>query len=256
VAYIFSRQDATKHVAASDTFSVNLGPSVPTGFRLKEVVPDGPPALFQYLMDSDYVVIAEGGEPKVIGKRSKKPLLPNQAINLEDSVVGSVYVMQVEELLFSKEAFDNNQNLNAITTRFIEIFKEIRKLNDPSYDAGTRYLLFLKKIPKSEEVFTTLELDITKDYFRPYSGKTSIFLEPPGLEGHNIEGAYNKGIINLNNEKYSKLVRQITEVCKALSVVDNKERLRNAIRLAKSNDPVLRNNAEYAIDFLSRTPQK
>lgn len=219
---------------------------LPKDVQITEMNPNEPPVLFQYLLESNFVVIAFTNKSTAVGKRVKNPV-PDMA----DWMVGTVNQFQIEELLFSRELFFSNDPLSMDTTRTFETFKKTGNWRE-TYKEDTRYLLFLKEIPKGDEIFATLELDKNKHYYRPYIGRQSIFPDPPDP----MHGTYNVGRLDLSTGKYSRLIDSIKQLCEALSSGDNRERISNLQELAKSKDKVLRENAEYAIRFLSSKKEK
>ena len=242
--FAVSRQAAIRKENSEESFTVNLGESLPKGAKLVEISEDGPPALFQFLMESDYVVIGSGGDARVVGKRDKKPA-NSKDLDISEWMVGSVYPINVESILFSKKAFKNNTDPVPIPT-----FETYTKsgTGDGVFMKGTRYLVFLKEIPKDEDIFSKLELDKNKTYYRTVLGNQSLFPSKT-IDFH---GPSKKGKINLSTGNYAKLAESIQRFCDALSTVDKKERFRKLQELAMSDDKMLQENAEYAIKSLSQ----
>lgn len=235
-----------------NTFTVDLAGSVPENiekFRIVEVDAEPIPALFQYILESDYIVVAERTGRISVQNRVKKADPPN-SLNFEDWP-GSVDTYGIEELLFSKSTFAANEYLHTNTTRS---FKTYWALSDPNgyVNDNIRYLFFLVEIPKSDDVFKTVELDREKSYYRSYIGDLSIFPGPHDL----MHGGNRLGRINLSSGRYPNLVDDIRQMCRALSPGKKTERIRNLQELTKSKDRVLQANAEYAIRFLSRQEEK
>lgn len=218
-----------------DTFQVSI--PVPNGMQLVEVIPDTQPALFQFFMQSDYVVIASVTNKRPIGKRNKDPN------NIAEWQIGSLDTFQVEELLYSNKDYDPDQQIRK--TGSVDVFR-LRDLQSNIAD-NTRYLLFLKEIPSDEEIFRTLELDKGKTFFRTYVGNQSIF---PG-QPDRFHGKNNHGKIDLNAGQYPTLVQTIRQFAKVLSEPDPKARSEKFKELLTSKNETLRLNAEFALKSLS-----
>jgi hypothetical protein len=210
---------------------------LPERAHIKQVNMTEPPALFQFVFESDFVVIGSTNKAIPIGKRVKKPEL-----DLADWAAGSVVELQAEEILFSNELFGSGVPSTMNTTNQFEIFD----INNWKviYKENTRYLLFLKAIPNDDQIFVDLDLDKTKRYFRPFTGPQSIFPE----RADPMHGTFNLGIIDLSTGKYPDLIDAIRQFCDALSPGDRTERIQNLRKLTKSDNNVLRENAEYPID--------
>lgn len=230
-----AESNASFHKSNSTVEVPNKTPSV-------QVNMTEPPALFQFVSESDFVIIASTNKATPVGKRVKKPEL-----DMADWVAGSVVEFQAEEILFSKKLFESGFPSTMNTTNQFEIFKRLGDLKE-SYKENTRYLVFLKSISNDDQIFVDLDLDKDKRYFRPYTGTQSIFPE----RADPMHGTFNLGIIDLSTGKYPDLVDVIRQFCEALSPGDRTERIQNLRKLTKSDNKVLRENAEYAIEhFLS-----
>ncbi len=216
--------------------------AVPNGAEVREVNPSDAPTLFQYLMDSDYVAIALTRKATAIGQRVKSPT-PNMA----EWMVGTVNHFHVEELLFAKEQFYSHTPSGVSTTRTFETFKKMTDWKE-TYKENTRYLLFLKEISKTDEIFVTLDLDKEKNYYRPYKGTKSIFPDTPDP----MHGTNNVGRIDLSTDRYAELIEAIRQLCEALSPKDDDARVHKLEALTKSDNKVLSVNAKYAIEYLSK----
>ncbi len=221
--------------------------SLPQNSQVVEVTDKDVPPIFSFLLESDLVVIATAGKLTAIGLKVKRvPLEPSDRIvDMSDWMKGTVNSFQIEELLFAKDTFLSFELLSSKTLRTFETFRhfEDRKYGFLEYH---RYLLFLKEIPKDDEIFAKLELDSTKTFYRAYEGATTIF---PGPRDP-IHGTYNVGLIDLSTGKHSELVDTIKQLCEALSPASNKERIANLKRLIRSSNEDLRKNAVYAIGYL------
>jgi hypothetical protein len=196
-----------------------------------------PPPLFQFVFESDLVVVGSTNGRTSVGKRVKKPEL-----DLGDYAAASVDDFRAEEVLFSKELFDSGLPLSDIIVNRFSIFRGLSPWN-VFLKKNTRYLLFIKRLPVDNQAFVDLELDKDKPYFQLYKGTQTIFPE----RGNTIHGTFNYGIIDLSKGQHPQLVEEIRQFSKALSPGDNTQRLENLRELTLSDNEVLRTNAKYAI---------
>jgi hypothetical protein len=241
--FLVSMQVATKREFFDKSLSVNLGEYLPKGAKLVEIKKDKAPPLMEFLLESDYVVIATVDRGTIIGKRGTDPLHSDAS----ERMVGYVEPLRIESIVFSKRTFEDGVALFSVKYPALELYSKIGNVDDVVLK-GTRYLLFLKAIPKDEEIFTTLELDKDKTYYRTFVGNQSLFPH----SGISMEGPSKRGKINLSTGGDSKLAESIRRFCEALSSGDNDTRIRNLRKLANSNDQTLRENAEFAAKYLSK----
>lgn len=214
------------------------------GFRSRriEVVAksEDPPTLIGFILDSDYVVIGSVGDLRAVGKRDKKPA-DSKDLNMHDWMIGTIYPLAVEELLFSKSSFLDGSAPVPVHT--FEIFTITGNV-DSALFKGDRYMLFLKGISNQEDIFKTLELDPEKHYYRIISGAHPLREYTGGF----IDGFSTIG--ELDMIKDAKITGRIQTICEALSTRDTSIRRQRLEELSKSKDEVLRDNADYAIRYL------
>lgn len=239
--FVISRQAATEEGRSDSSFSVNLGKSLPHGAKFVEVKDGTPPPLMEFIMKSDYVVIASAGAVIPVGKRGVNPLNSDAS----ERMVRDLFPISVENVLFSKKAFEDN--VLPVPVHKLEILTTTKYLDDLILLNGNRYLLFLTEIPKDDEMFNLLEIDREKTYHRRYAGTTTIF----PVTGRSVHGYNKNGLIELSAGKYPEVVDNITRLCAALMTVNKESRLSNLKKLAKSGDKVLSENALYAIKYLN-----
>lgn len=215
--------------------------STPPELKIQEVNnSDDEPVIFNYVFNSDYVVVAISDKKDYVGKviRQEKP-------DLRDSVAGFVYSFRIEKILCSSESFLGKEDSQETLLQNFQIFVRAGNQGE-NYKDGQRYLLFIQHIPKDEKLSETFELDKDKIYFRPFEGKISIF---PSIEG-SMHSPPLKGIIEMSNVKQQNLIERIETFCLALNGEDKKTKIVNLQKLTKSNDSELKNNAVYAIKVL------
>jgi hypothetical protein len=63
-----------------------------------------------------------------------------------------------------------------------------------------------------------------------------------------MHGSFNVGMIDLSTGKYPELIDAIRQFCEALASGDRAERIQYLRKLTRSDNKVLRENAEYAIE--------
>ncbi len=234
VSLAFTACSSEKAMAGGDD---TLKIRIPDGVEINEVNSDRPPPLFKSLMESEYVVIATTRKLTPVGKRTKR-----KEFDMADWLVGIVNHFQVEELLFSQEAFIAGEPVSTNTMGTFETFRKLENSKDV-YQEGNRYLLFLKQIPEGDEIFSTLELDRGKKYYRPYTSAQTIVLGDPDV----MNGINNISKIDLSTGRFPELVDAIQQLSRALNSGSNQTRIANLKELTRSDNKIVRENAEYAI---------
>lgn len=219
----------------------SFGVPLPENSQIVMISGKDSPPIFSFLLESDFVAIALSDKSGPVGLKVKR--VP---FNSADWMKGSLNSFQIEELLFDKERFLASEPLSSSMRRTFETFR-VRDLK-VVFLKHHRYLLFLKEIPKEEEIFAKLDLDPSKTYYRAYEGTTTIF----PVSGPRDHGTYNVGYIDLGTGKHSKVVEAIRQLGEALSPGLKKERIANLQRLTTSDNEILRENAEYAIGYLQK----
>jgi hypothetical protein len=207
--------------------------------------PDDKPRIFHYAHNSDYVVVAVMDKVQAIGRVEKKEKRQN-ILDLGDVAAGFLYSFHTEKILCSKESssaeFNRRQNL----MQEFQIFVPIEQRQKENYAKGQRYLIFLRAIPKQNELTSIYELNKSKNYFEAFEGAEAIFPS----EGPSLDSKPKKGIIDMSNPKYQDLIEKIKLLCSALNEKDKDMRIKELQKLTKSSDKQLRNNAIYAIKDL------
>lgn len=214
------------------------------GTMLRELRDDEPPALLEFILASDYVIIASAEEIKPVPKKERKPL-NSKDFDMWEWTFGTLYPLKVERVLFSKEAFEKGVDAGGVQISKLEILTKTGVFAESLLE-GNRYLLFLKDIPKDDELFKTLELEKGMKFYRTIVGSKSIYPELP----NSMHSVSNQGKIDLTTGKYSKLVSNIEAFCEAISTGDKNHRTQKLQRLAESKDESLKANAEFAIHHL------
>lgn len=213
----------------------------PSKVKLREVNNLGKePKIFYYTSNSDYVVVALLDTKEYVGKVEKK----NQ-FSLEDNVAGILYSFRVEKTLCSKGSFSPTGKNQTNSLADFQMFTGVAS-PDERYNKGQRYLLFLRQIPKEENLAAIYELDKEKKYFRAFNGERSIFSDGGG----GFHSPPTKGIIEMSNSKYQDLIEKIETFCLAVNQAELKTRLTNLQNLAASPDEEIKSNAVYAIKVL------
>jgi len=231
------------------TFTVKLvQSSEPKGVEIEQVGPDDAPALFGFLIDSDYVVIAHRIGSKPVQRREKKQTPPN-IVDLENWP-GTVDQYEVDHFVFDREAFMASKSQKTNVLRTFQIYRNVSdwKMN---VQENVKYLIFLKSIKQDDEMFSTLELDRDAMYYRPYIGSESIFPDPPDA----MHGTNNLGRIELGS-RYKVLIETIRVLAEALSPPSNEERIADLRKLTDSKNKILSENAKYAIRYLKELNHK
>ncbi len=203
------------------------------------------PAIYKYILDSDYVVVVTNRASRPIGLETK--CVP---LNVSDWMVGSVYEFQIDEMLYSRALFQAGKRLDTDSIRSLEIFTTSKGYRE-SFVPSEKSLLFLKEIPADNPEFDGLEIDKTTKYYRVYSGAQgeSIFPGP----GDPMHGKNPVGRINLANKEKEELVEEIEALCSALSAGTRQQVLINLRNLADStDDEVVKANALFAIQDLEK----
>ena len=249
-SFVFSMQTETRSESPDESSKITFGTDLPKGSHLAEIKENEAPAIFKFILESDLVVIGSADKSNVVGKQNKKPM-GSKDFDIKDWMVGGVYPVNVESVLFSKKAFEDAAL--PLPIQRLEIFTEKINVSDGgNLVQENRYVLFLKRISKQDKMFNVLDLDSAKDYYETIVGSESIFPH----SGPSMEGPSKRGLINLSSNYDSKLVENIRAFCDVLSQ-DNKDTRLNRLReLSKSTDSALRDNATYAIKFLSRYEDK
>lgn len=250
VVFILASQKATTTAGSlRESYRIVAGHPFPKGSRLIEAENDKPPELSRFVFDSDYVVIASAGDVRSVRRRERKAANAKD-FKIEDWMAGAVYPVNVESVLFSKKAFENN--IEPVPVSMLETFKHGRAFDGGDLLKGTRYVLFLKSIPKNDDIFAQLELDDRHAYYRTVIGADSSGVS----ELPSARSPGKRGEINLSSGGRTDLVENIQRFCEALSGGSKNDKIQNLERLARSDNPVLRENAEYAIKYLASDAQR
>lgn len=201
------------------------------------------PALFDYILNSDYVVVAQVVKTRPVGRIEKRETNAN-IVNLDDLFAGTLYLFSVETILCSiSDKLTENSQSNIF--RSFQRFVPVGTL-DETYQEKKKYLIFLQQVPNEENLSRIFELEKDQTYFRPYEGRISIFSNPGGFHSRSM-----KGIIDLSSTKDQILIKRIETFCKALSSEDINLKIENLKNLSESSDEELRENATYAINWLN-----
>ena len=240
-----SNKPVTENSGSDGLLKVNLTESLAPGARFVEVNNDEPPPIFQFLVESDLVVVASVGEIRAVPSREKKSI-DSKEFNINEWMAGSIYPLLVETTLFSKHALEHN--LTPVPVGTIETIKYGRTFDQSGLQKGIRYLLFLKQIPRNDGIFEKLELENEKIFYRLFNGTRSIFQDAPDP----MHGTNNVGRIDLSTGRYAELIETIRQLCDALSPGDNDLRIHKLEELTKSDNKILSLNAKYAIEYLSK----
>lgn len=225
-------------------------PIVHTGWKTS--VKYEAPVLFEYLSNSDFVTFAVPQKVEPVAKLHMKKRDAERVdrgeirVDLGETNAGLLYSFRVEKTLCSSDFFANGRGpTQNLSNDFQIVVRGV--IMQEYYLAGRRYLIFLKRLQKDDDVYSFLNLKSDRTYYRAYDGKVSIFPSSPG----SIEGPPTKGIIELPTKTHGKLVERIESLCSAMRPVKVAEKLKNLRALAKSPDVELRENAEYAIRWFA-----
>lgn len=202
------------------------------------------PLIFSYLLRSDFVVRARADSHSFVGLRYRLNR-DSSRVDLGESVAAFVYSFSTERVVCSKSSLRSSRVVTRTMFKKFEVFIVSRDRFYEFYNDGGEYLIFLEQIPAEEKLWKTYEVGRDGKYYRAVKGAVSIF----GSGG--VHDGPPKAIINLKSVTYAPLIKRIEALCGALSPSIASEKIRNLKVLAKSPDPEIRENAEYAIHWFS-----
>lgn len=238
----FSSEGSTRSFTLSPHSRVTATP-----LGMKNKLDSDAPAIFRFLTESDYVVIGHrnGGTP--VRKRGASVSASNR-IAFEDWP-GTVDRFRVKDVVFSGMSFRNGEPLSSNSLDEAHIYREISDWR-ATLPENEDYLLFLERVSDDDSLFSLLVLDSKKTYFRVYSGAESIFSGP----SDSFHGKRREGRIDIRNANNAALVDRIRRLSSALIATGHRDRIDRLRQLLDSEDSVLRENAHYAIEYLSKLP--
>ncbi|HMQ03781.1 MAG TPA: hypothetical protein PKD26_07685 [Pyrinomonadaceae bacterium] len=204
-----------------------------------------PATIFDFVIDSDYVIIASPRDGRGFVRRDGPQ--PGSKDFDHKYWSGATFSLDVESLLFSKEAFENEAL--PIPVSSMEVFQPPLQGLDGGFVLEKRYLLFVQKVPRDDDVFSTFTIEPTKTYHRVVIGNRSLFDDGKPT----MHSGSKRGSIYLERVLDAELVPAITQLCNALSLSDKKARIERLQELSKSENQRLRTNAEYALRHLSKS---
>ncbi|HLG16048.1 MAG TPA: hypothetical protein VJH03_16315 [Blastocatellia bacterium] len=190
---------------------------------------------FEPVSSSEFVVIGRVGRPRGIHQRLRE----GERLELDLGKVkgGVLFTFEVEKLLCTKADFTRGASRADTPLDKFRIFKtsdqrlEMREF----YSQNQRYLMFVKRIPNSEELPTLYNLDEGETYYEAFEGV--------------------RGLIPLG-EKAPPLVARLEQFCRAVRPVDPRTKLRLLKRLIASSDPELRQTAQEAARVIQKAMRR
>lgn len=181
--------------------------------------------LFRRAQSSELIAIVTAVERRPIGMR----LIDYDAPDLSKAHGGSLYVLQVGEVLCARTDFDVKSRKARPRPDRILVFKD--RIDGEYYQLGQRYLVFLTPHRKQKDLATTYRLDAGTTYYEAFEGE--------------------RGLIPLGAEN-SASVTQIMRFCKALNPAAPEVKIQRLTTLLGSEDAVLDLAADQAIDFFKQ----
>jgi hypothetical protein len=164
---------------------------------------------------------------------------------MEFRIGGIAYTFEVERVLCSAESLATRAIGETSELRTFQLFVPEEERFNESYRNGETYLIFIKRIASDDRAFSLYRLDNTRTYYRAYENEKSIFPASAGLHG-----SPTKGILRLSNSRFSELRGRIEAFCESISGKGIESKVTSLRKLTKSSDLELRENAEYAIQWL------
>lgn len=237
-----ARESAESNVE-KNIYTVKLNDSISrTGQPTIKKVSDlsKPPTLFNYVSSSDYVVEAIVRKQEYVGKVKKQ-----KELDVSDYLAMYVFSFDVEKTLCSKRSLSNNPVSEIKQLKAFQLIVPAGNLLNENYKEGEKFLLFINKVDKEENLPNIYELKADKLYYRVFEGQESL-LPDKG----NMHSPPKKGRINVSDSRYQSLIKRIENFCSALNVKEKLEKIQNLQMLLNTDDQELRENVLYAIEIL------
>jgi hypothetical protein len=149
--------------------------------------------------------------------------------DISESVGGSLYVLQVEEILCAKIDFDVTARKPRPKPDKILVFKD--RIDGEYYQLGQRYLVFLTPHREQKDLATKYRLEAGTTYYEAFEGE--------------------RGLISFAGEEPAP-VAKIKQFCRSLRGTDPNVKIRRLTSLHRSGDPELELAAGQAIEFFRR----
>jgi hypothetical protein len=204
------------------------------------------PAMFAYVLRSEFVVRAKSKGFKLVGYKDKDIFVRKDgAAASEVNLAGLLYEFEVLEVLCSGGHFREESVKRPDIGKNFQIFKKEDGSLSEGYVAESEYLMFVERFPDEERSLELYDLDKDIPYFQILD-----LAEPVFYEHRHNPPAHRKGIFYFNWPSHRFRIQRIESFCRAFCL-DNPESQKEKLKaLLMSPDAELRENAKYAIKWI------
>lgn len=187
--------------------------------------------LFRRAQSSELIAIVT-----VVEGRGVRTNLSNEELmrlgDIGKAYGGSLYVLQVAQLLCAKTDFDVRVSKARASPGKILVFKDRARFYEGGYyKVGQRYLAFLTQHREQKDLATKYRLEGGTTYYEAFEGE--------------------RGLISLDGQEPAPVAR-IRQFCRAIRPADPDVKIRSLTRLLGSGESELEQAAVQAIEFFRR----